>query len=132
MSFMSGSAILLLLTFGWMLVGIQSQQELWLLSIGTGIAYGAVFTVLPSIVSSVWGLSNLGRNFGVITYAPFIGTPFFSYLYAFISASHVTAGNDGVCKGRECWQLTFAVTCGAAVLSLLSSMYLWKRWKGRM
>lgn len=131
-SFLSGSAILLFLTFGWMGLGISSQQELWLLSFGTGIAYGTVFTVLPSIVSSVWGLSNLGRNFGLLTYAPFMGTPLFSYLYAFVSASHVTPANDGTCKGRECWQLTFAVTCGASVLSLLSSIYLWKRWKGRM
>ncbi len=62
MSFLSGSAILLFLTFGWMGFGISSQQELWLLryvffvesvqvshtslSFGTGIAYGTVFTVL--------------------------------------------------------------------------------------
>lgn len=121
-------------------LGIRNQQDLWMLSIGTGIAYAAVFTVLPSIVSSVWGLSNLGRNFGILTYAPFIGTPLFSYLYAFVSASHVAGdagGEDGsddaiVCKGVSCWQLTFATTTVAAMVSLLLSAVLWRRWKGRV
>lgn len=99
-------------------------------SIGTGIAYGAVFTALPGIVSSVWGLSNLGRNFGIITYAPFIGTPLFSYLYAFIAASHATDG--AVCKGTQCWKLTFGVTTVSAVGALAVSVVLWRRWKGRV
>jgi len=135
-AFLSASTALLFLTFGWLELGIRDQQSLWILSIGTGIAYGSVFTVLPSIVSSVWGLANLGRNFGIITYAPFIGTPTFSYLYAFVAAAHVKKDSpntgDGICKGVNCWQLTFATTAAAAVVSSLFSVVLWRRWKGRV
>lgn len=85
----------------------------------------------PSIVSSVWGLQNLGRNFGIITYAPFIGTPLFSYLYAFVSASQTT--NDGpVCEGVVCWQFTFWVGFAGAVLALCLNGMLWKSWRGKV
>jgi len=129
-AFLSGASALLIVTFAWMEVGVRSQQAVWALSLGTGIAYGAVFTILPSLVSSVWGLSNLGRNFGVITYAPFIGTPLFSYLYAFVAASN--AAGDSVCKGVRCWSLTFATTTAAAGVSLLLSVVLWRRWRGKV
>ena len=129
-------------------------------SLGTGVAYGATFTVLyvvviafivetaneclyhnrPSIVSAIWGMHNLGRNFGVITYAPFIGTPLFSYLYAFVSASHaqhssgdgLVMGESNVCKGAECWQLTFIVSFLTSSAGLLVSFVLWAKWRGRV
>lgn len=126
-------------------------------SIGAGIAYGCAFTILyvpsplvllltitdtpnppshsPSLVSSIWGLSNLGRNYGIITYAPFLGTPAFSYLYAFISAAHVSASEinlDGVCRGPGCWRLTFEVSALSAALAFGVSVYLWRAWKGRV
>jgi len=93
----------------------------------------------PSLVSSIWGLSNLGRNYGIITYAPFLGTPAFSYLYAFISAAHVPgpdtgsdSNQDGVCHGPACWTLTFEVSALAAALACGMSVYLWRAWKGRV
>lgn len=91
-------------------------------------------------MSSIWGLTNLGRNFGVVTYAPFVGTPLFSYIYAFVSASHVVPGDGSdtgyegagtaACKGVLCWQLTFSLTTIAAFLSFCGSIILWRRWKG--
>ncbi|GLB35054.1 putative MFS general substrate transporter [Lyophyllum shimeji] len=86
--FLSGPILLLGLAFLWMEIKVRSREAVWVLSIATGINYGAVFTILPSIVSSGWGPPNLGRNFGFLTYAPFIGTPLFSYLYAFVSAAN--------------------------------------------
>ncbi|KDQ60735.1 hypothetical protein JAAARDRAFT_31710 [Jaapia argillacea MUCL 33604] len=129
-AFLAGSTLLLAFTFAWTDVGVRSRENLWMLSIGTGITYGMTFTILPSIVSSIWGLTNLGRNFGVLTYAPFIGTPLFSYLYAFVSAHH--ARDEGVCRGIQCWQLTFWLSAGAALLAFCGSLALWRRWKGRV
>ncbi|TFY79997.1 hypothetical protein EWM64_g4020 [Hericium alpestre] len=103
--FLSGATLLLAISYASLVLGIRSQGMLWILSIGTGVAYGTTFTILPSVVSSVWGSTNLGRNFGVLTYAPFLGTPLFSYLYAFISASR--SSGEGVCTGVACWRLTF-------------------------
>ncbi|THH01995.1 hypothetical protein EW145_g6815 [Phellinidium pouzarii] len=129
-AFLSGASMLLVLTYTWMELGVRSREDVWVLSVGTGIAYGTIFTTLPGVVSGVWGLSNLGRNFGIITYAPFIGTPLFSYLFAFVSAAHASDG--GVCKGEQCWRLTFAVTIISAAVSLFASVLLWRKWKGRV
>jgi hypothetical protein len=82
----------------------------------------------PSIVSCVWGKKDSGRNFGLITYAPFFGTPLFSYLYAFVSAHNSVGG--GVCIGVTCWSLTFWVCTGASLLSFVASILLGQRWKG--
>jgi len=128
--FLCGAALLLAVTFLRMGVNVRSQGALWSLSVGTGIAYGTIFTILPSIVSSVWGLSNLGRNFGILTYAPFIGTPLFSYFYAFVSAHQ--SGDQGVCQGTSCWQLTFGVSAGAVLLVFGTCFILWRTWEGKV
>ncbi|KAH7923524.1 MFS general substrate transporter [Leucogyrophana mollusca] len=130
MAFLTLSTLVLIFTYLWMVVGVRSQGAVWALSIGAGIAYGSAFTVLPSIVSSVWGLSNLGRNYGVLTYSPFLGTPAFSYLYAFVAADHSEDG--GVCKGPQCWQLTFGLSTGVVLAASCASIYLWRTWKGRV
>jgi len=131
-AFLAGSTILLAGTYSWMEVGIRSLAALWTLSMGVGISYGVTFTILPSLVSIIWGPSNLGRNFGMITYAPFIGTPLFSYLYAFVSVGHRIGDQGSVCKGVECWRLTFFIGFVSALGALCGSGMLWRRWKGRV
>ncbi|KAJ7470654.1 MFS general substrate transporter [Mycena latifolia] len=126
-AFLLGVAVVLALTFLWMEVAV-SQADLWVLSVGTGIAYGAGFTVLPSIITSVWGVQNAGRNFGIVVYAPLIGTTIFSYLYAFISAYHTPA--DDFCRGPSCWQFTFWISAGSQLVAIFCGLVLWRGWKG--
>ena len=117
----------------------------YLLSVNTGAAYGITFTILcvnstflphatqsllsrPSIVYTIWGHRDFGRNFGILTYAPFFGTPLFSYLYAFVS-DHNNVG-AGICTGVPCWSSTFWVITGATLISCVASTLLWRRWAG--
>ncbi|KXN85482.1 putative transporter MCH1 [Leucoagaricus sp. SymC.cos] len=129
-SFLFASAVLLALTFFWTSLGVTTQDGIWVLSFGTGISYSATFTVIPSIVSSIWGLKNLGRNFGILMYAPFIGTPMFSYFYAFVSQSNTTG--KGICRGTECWHSTFQLTTTTSLLAAIISAILWRKWKGSL
>lgn len=109
--------------------GMKSRSQMWLLSVGVGVSYGAVFTLVPSLVSVFWGSTNVARNFGLITYAPFLFTPAFSYLYAFLSASQA----DGpICYGRECTQTTFIVASGATATAMLASCLLWRWWGAKV
>lgn len=87
-----------------------------------------IFFDRPSIISSVWGMENLGRNFGLLLYAPFIGTPSFSYLYAFVSDVHSQGAS--ICVGHNCWQLTFWVTFTTSICGFFISVILWHAWKG--
>ncbi|KAF7338388.1 putative transporter MCH1 [Mycena venus] len=126
--FLLGPALVLAFSFLWMDVVVRSQADVWILSIGTGIAYGATFTVLPSIISSVWGTRHAGRNFGIVVYAPLMGTIIFSYLYAFVSESHTPP--DSFCQGTSCWQTTFWICAGLEVVGVFGSLILWRGWKG--
>jgi hypothetical protein len=85
----------------------------------------------PGLISSLWGIQNIGRNFGIMMYAPFTGTPLFSYMYALISASHKEEG-ETICRGRSCWQLTFHLAIVASCISMLNSIILWRRWRGKI
>ncbi|KAJ3726085.1 major facilitator superfamily domain-containing protein [Lentinula raphanica] len=129
MVFLTGAASLLAATCAWMILGAQTQHDIWPLSVGTGITYGAVFTVLPGVTCSIWGLRNMARNFGIITYSPFVGTTFYSYVYALIVAHH--SDEDGACQGRICWESTFYVCLGSSVTALVITTILWRNWSGR-
>ena len=83
----------------------------------------------PGILSSIWGIRNLGRNFGVLALSPLLGTPPFSLLYSYVAASHT---DGGICEGVRCWQLTFWINAGCAVTALGLSLLLWNRWKDRV
>ncbi|KAJ6455693.1 MFS general substrate transporter [Mycena sanguinolenta] len=126
--FLLGPAVVLAFTFLWMDLSVKSQADVWVLSVGTGIAYGGTFTILPSIISSVWGTRHAGRNFGFVVYAPLVGTIVFSYLYAFISKHHTPSG--GFCQGPLCWQTTFWICAGLQVAAAFCSLVLWRGWKG--
>lgn len=39
-------------------------------SVLIGISYGGIFTLAPTVVSVVWGVSGFGRNWGVLTFTP--------------------------------------------------------------
>ena len=83
----------------------------------------------PGILSSIWGIHNLGRNFGVLALSPLLGTPPFSLLYSYVAASHT---DGGICEGIRCWQLTFWVNAGCGIIALALSLLLWSRWKDRV
>ncbi|KAI6043419.1 MFS general substrate transporter [Pisolithus marmoratus] len=130
-AFLTFSSFVLICTYLWMAVGVRSQSALWALSIGAGIPYGCIFAILPSLVSSIWGIHNLGRNYGILINAPFFGTPTFSYLYAFVAAAHAPA-DGSMCTGVQCWRATFGVSAGVAALALVASLRLWKAWRGKV
>ncbi|KAI6040633.1 MFS general substrate transporter [Pisolithus marmoratus] len=130
-AFLTFSSFVLICTYLWMAVGVRSQSALWALSVGAGIPYGCIFAVLPSLVSSIWGIHNLGRNYGILINAPFFGTPTFSYLYAFVAAAHAPA-DGSMCIGVQCWRATFVVSAGVAALALVATLRLWKAWRGKV
>ncbi|KAG9226412.1 hypothetical protein CCMSSC00406_0003291 [Pleurotus cornucopiae] len=129
-AFISVPTALLVISSLVMIFTIDEPQKIWILSAGIGMSYGTIFTLLPSILSAIWGVPSLGRNFGALTYAPFIGTPIFSYLYAFVSAKQSVGG--GLCIGTSCWIPTFWTSFVSLSVALLATLYLWKAWKGHL
>jgi len=124
------TAALLLCASMWMAFGPVSLDGVWFFSLLTGAAYGMIWTVMPSIVEGLWGTEHVARNFGTITYAPFIGTPIFSLLYAYLSEkARDLSTDDPICRGPACWQPTFTICCAVLLCVMGTTMVLWKRCK---
>ncbi|KAK2467003.1 hypothetical protein APHAL10511_001261 [Amanita phalloides] len=56
--FLCCPSLLLALTFFWSSNAMRTQEDVWALSLGVGVSYGSIFTVLPSVVSAIWGLND--------------------------------------------------------------------------
>jgi hypothetical protein len=119
------AALAMALSYLWMAAGVHTQQDIFAVSVATGVSYGTTFTILPSVVAALWLEKNAGRNYGLLVYAPFVGTPVFSYLYAFGAAQQ--RDGDGICQGVKCWRGTFAIAAAAMLLTFALTATLWKR-----
>ena len=60
------AALVLMLSSLSMAFFVKSIGTLWTLSVGSGLAYGLISTIGPSLVSRVWGEADFGRNFGIL------------------------------------------------------------------
>ncbi|KAH7340483.1 major facilitator superfamily domain-containing protein [Rhizoctonia solani] len=107
MLFPATCLVILASVYAYTAMCITSAGQLWVLSIGTGLAYGASWAVLPSIASVIWGARNLGRNFGILSYAPLIGTPIFTYIYAWAS------------EEDRSWRTMFVISTASVAAALL-------------
>lgn len=109
---------------------ISDPQSLVLVSGLTGLAYGILFGVYPSLVAHCFGVHGLSQNWGTMTLAPVISGNIFNLLYGRIYDAHSVKDDisgDMVClEGRECYRSAYWVTFVAAVLGV--GCCLWSIW----
>ena len=118
----------------------------WLVSASIGAGYGAVFSLVPIIISVVWGVENFGTNWGIVATAPALGATIWGLVYSGVyqwAADRetmpliITAGDGGggeagqvedvLCYGAMCYAPTFwamAVSVWIAV-----GLWIWA-WRG--
>ncbi|CAG7926744.1 unnamed protein product [Penicillium olsonii] len=78
---------------------ISNPNSLVIVSGLTGIAYGFLFGVFPSLTAHTFGIKGLSQNWGVMTLAPVFSGNVFNLLYGKIYDGHSVVGKDG---DREC------------------------------
>ncbi|CAN6595514.1 probable transporter Mch1p [Trichomonascus vanleenenianus] len=113
----------------------NSGHFFYVSSIINGLSYGVTFTITPTIVACVWGVRNIGTNWGVFIVAPAIGSIVYNALFASFY-EHASVGTDGIpakwCT-REylCYSDTFKLTgvgfIGAALTTLWLKNHFWRR-----
>lgn len=59
-------------------------QQLWLLSLITGICYATIFSMAPSIIATIWPIEDFGRNYGIISYFSATGSFIFTGFFGLI------------------------------------------------
>ena len=100
---------------------LENPNLLVLVSGLTGLAYGFLFGVYPSLVSHAFGVHGLSQNWGTMTLAPVITGNIFNLLYGRVydSNSIVEPNGDRECvKGVACYATAYWVTSAAAALSI--------------
>ncbi|PWY89519.1 MFS transporter [Aspergillus sclerotioniger CBS 115572] len=92
---------------------ISNPHQLAIVSGFTGIAYGFLFGVFPSLVAHTFGIGGLSQNWGVMTLAPVLSGNVFNLLYGSIYDRHSVVGPDGdrdCPDGLACYQAAYYTT----------------------
>lgn len=104
-------------------LSIENPHLLGSVSGSSGIAYGFLFGVYPSIVAETFGIRGLSQNWGLLTMSPVISSNIFNIFYGKVYDSHSIKQPDGerLClQGLECyrsayWATLFACVAGTAI-----------------
>lgn len=108
---------------------IENPKLLVLVSGSTGLAYGILFGVYPSIVAHTFGVHGLSQNWGTMTLAPVIGGNVFNIMYGKIYDSHSIKNTDGdfeCLKGKSCYAAAYWVTLVTGFGGI--ALCLWSVW----
>lgn len=102
-------------------LGIDNPHHLAFVSGLSGIAYGCLFGVYPSIVTETFGINGLSQNWGFMTLSPVISSNIFNIFYGKIYDKHsvVQPGGERVClEGLNCYRTAYVVTWGSCIAGL--------------
>ncbi|KAI1120884.1 MFS general substrate transporter [Nemania abortiva] len=95
----------------------------------SGLGYGFLFGVFPSITAESFGIRGLSQNWGFMTLSPVISSNIFNLFYGLVLDAHSVVEADGKrrCEeGIECYRSAYAVTLSACGLGL--GVTLWVIW----
>lgn len=107
---------------------VGHPKYLFVVSSFTGLAYGMLFGVYPSLVAHTFGVHGLSQNWGTMTLAPVISGNIFNILYGKIYDSHsiVENGHHECLEGLQCYRAAYWVTFWSAVVAV--GLCLWSIW----
>lgn len=104
---------------------IRVPQWLAVVSGLSGLAYGFVFGVLPSIIAERFGVRGLSQNWGVMTFSPVVSGYAFNLFYGSVYDGQAVIDRDErrICfKGLDCYRSAYGLTLIASFLGLLLTL----------
>ncbi|OHF03390.1 major facilitator superfamily transporter [Colletotrichum orchidophilum] len=110
-----------------MALHVTNPHLLGLVSGLSGIAYGFLFGVFPSIVAETFGIHGLSQNWGLMTLSPVVSGNVFNIFYGRIYDRHSVVGPDGerVCHdGLDCYRAAYLMTLGACSIGLVLTLWV--------
>ena len=126
------SAVIQLLAF--LVLGLPfltlQNPPLFLLSSGLlGLGYGASFSLVPIIVSVVWGAENFATNWGIVAMMPAGGAAIWSIVY---SVGYSWASDDkNECHGYSCFGAWTWGCCVSIAVAIVLLSFAWRTWRRR-
>ncbi|KAI1386276.1 MFS general substrate transporter [Hypoxylon trugodes] len=102
----------------------------------SGLGYGFLFGVFPSIVAESFGIHGLSQNWGFMTLSPVISSNIFNLFYGTVFDGHSVVESDGTrsCDdGLECYRAAYFVTLGACGLGFVVTLWvIWHQRRARL
>ncbi|EAW13174.1 MFS transporter [Aspergillus clavatus NRRL 1] len=126
----------LLLSLGYLLLSsplpLQHPGLSHITSALIGLGYGSAFSLVPIIVSVVWGVENFGTNWGIVAMVPAAGATMWGVIYSRGYQDATDGGNgsiDGQCHGWQCYGF-WAVGCTLSVwVAMIAWVLAWRGWR---
>ena len=108
-----------------------ASPSLFLLSSGLlGLGYGASFSLVPIIISVVWGAENFATNWGIIAMMPAGGAAIWSIVYSAGYSSH-TEPDKIECRGYGCYSAWAWGCAGSVAVAIVLLAWAWRTWRRR-
>jgi MFS family permease len=107
-------------------LNVTNPHFLFLVSGLSGLGYGFLFGVFPSLVAETFGIHGLSQNWGFMTLSPVISGNIFNLFYGIVFDSHsvVDENDERSCPdGLDCYRNAYVVTLVACVLGLASCLW---------
>jgi hypothetical protein len=135
LGFLIPSAILL--SLGFLLLSsplpTQHPEISHLTTALVGLGYGSAFSLVPIIISVVWGVENFGTNWGIVAMFPAVGAAMWGLIYSrgYQDAADSSHADDGQCQGWRCFGF-WAIGCTASVWVAIGVwLVAWRSWRKR-
>lgn len=107
-------------------LNVENPNFLGFLSAFTGLAYGFLFGVYPSLIAEAFGVHGMSTNWGCMTLAPVISGNIFNLFYGTVYDHHSVIRPGGVREcldGLACYKSAYWVTFGACLVGLVVSLW---------
>lgn len=137
MAFLLPSA--LLLSIGYLILAspflFKEPSLFHLTTTLVGFGYGSSFSLVPIIISVVWGVENFATNWGIVAMMPALGAVLWGVVYSSAYQNALDHGcggsSDGQCHGWQCYGL-WAMGCTVSVwVAIVAWLAAWRGWKRR-
>lgn len=117
-------------------LSVVNPNMLGLVSGFSGLGYGFLFGVFPSIVAESFGIHGLSQNWGFMTLSPVVSSNVFNLFYGAVFDAHSVVEPDGsrTCTdGIECYRAAYLVTLFACVIGFFTTMWvIWHQRQARL
>ncbi|KAH8927778.1 MFS general substrate transporter [Atractiella rhizophila] len=119
--------LILCISYAFSSIFLTSPIHLYVISIGTGVGYGTIFTLVPSIIRTVYSPTQFGRNWGLTANFSAVGAAIFMELYGVWADAIARRENMSVCVGKECFAGTLAVSAATCAIAVILALVLWRK-----
>ncbi|KAJ5759585.1 hypothetical protein N7520_006741 [Penicillium odoratum] len=109
---------------------ISNPNTLVVVSGFTGVAYGFLFGVFPSLTAHTFGIGGLSQNWGAMTLAPVLSGNVFNLVYGTVYDHHSVVGHDGDSEcpdGLVCYRSAYFMTFFSGLCGIV--VCLWSIWR---